>query len=448
VRYPVILTSRPCGGLMVRRSNRCFGSLLLVFPPSSQNFHRPLALCSGPRPLCQRPKLMSPVCAPRYHSGFQLLTVTPNIFSAPPFASTAFAYPISFPPASCLAAASPPTLPCFAAIQALSSNLFVPPALCLAAASPPLTLACFLAVIHIVLSPLLVPTCLISRHRVSRSHTALLPRRFPSQLPLAVTWQLVRSPTSLPIPPYPTPKQPTAEVLVTTRARAEAEAAAAAETVPAAVRPPIDSTIKPERPPADSDTVPAAAPASAPSKSAPSPRSPLTCGDDLECIHGFIGNSARLSNMPPSERERFIKRARRFFVQGGRLWRRQVQGRHQLVLNPDCHRRHQIVLSLLLIPTCLVSRHRVPPSHTALLLPSSSPLSILFCPPCSSWSVSCWLSPIQVDTDCAHTTCANPLPPDVLQTSGRWSVTPSARCHQVLLPAGNASPALRLYGAI
>jgi hypothetical protein len=34
------------------------------------------------------------------------------------------------------------------------------------------------------------------------------------------TWQLVQSPTSLPIPPYPTLKQPTAMVLVTTRARA------------------------------------------------------------------------------------------------------------------------------------------------------------------------------------------------------------------------------------
>jgi hypothetical protein len=35
-----------------------------------------------------------------------------------------------------------------------------------------------------------------------------------------------------------------------------------------------------------------------------------------------------------AERDRFVKCTRRYFVHGGRLWRRQVQGRHQLVLNP------------------------------------------------------------------------------------------------------------------
>lgn len=70
------------------------------------------------------------------------------------------------------------------------------------------------------------------------------------------------------------------------------------------------------------------------SESASRPHNLLTRYDEIERIHGFLGDPARISDMQPSERSKFIRRARHFFICDSRLWRRQAQGRHQLVLNP------------------------------------------------------------------------------------------------------------------
>ena len=56
--------------------------------------------------------------------------------------------------------------------------------------------------------------------------------------------------------------------------------------------------------------------------------------DNIKHIHDFLGNPARLHELLPSERKKFVRRARDFFLHDGRLWRRQAQGRHQLVLEP------------------------------------------------------------------------------------------------------------------
>jgi hypothetical protein len=167
------------------------------------------------------------------------------------------------------------------------------------------------------------------------------------------TWPLSTLPSSHttlpPLLPSLASNRPTISTFATTRARARAAAATAKMTpspdnsnmspAPALTEPTASAPL----PPTDSST--ASALPSAPSPALPpsnptsesSPRDPSTPYDDLEQIHGFLDNSARLSDVPPPEREKIVKRARRFFVHNGRLWRRQMQGRHQLVLNPVQH---------------------------------------------------------------------------------------------------------------
>ena len=59
--------------------------------------------------------------------------------------------------------------------------------------------------------------------------------------------------------------------------------------------------------------------------------------EELKHIQSILSDPTRLLDIPLPKREQVIKRARRFFVRDERLWRRQGQGRHQLVLTPSQH---------------------------------------------------------------------------------------------------------------
>lgn len=54
--------------------------------------------------------------------------------------------------------------------------------------------------------------------------------------------------------------------------------------------------------------------------------------EELVKVKGFLETLEVPGKMEGKERERFVKRASRFFVRGGRLFRREPQGRHQLVI--------------------------------------------------------------------------------------------------------------------
>ncbi len=96
--------------------------------------------------------------------------------------------------------------------------------------------------------------------------------------------------------------------------------------------------------------------------------------DELERIRSFLGDPARLRDLQLSECEKFIKRVRRFLLHDGRLWRRQAQGRHQLVLEPS---QHTEVLSNSTSPPAMSANFAKPPrfvSHQQS--PSPHPSSV------------------------------------------------------------------------
>ena len=67
----------------------------------------------------------------------------------------------------------------------------------------------------------------------------------------------------------------------------------------------------------------------------PSPHPSSARDDELERILEFLSNPARQSELTTAEHNQLLKRSRAFFTHNGRLWRRQKQGRHQLVMFPS-----------------------------------------------------------------------------------------------------------------
>ncbi|KIK32960.1 hypothetical protein CY34DRAFT_31459, partial [Suillus luteus UH-Slu-Lm8-n1] len=58
--------------------------------------------------------------------------------------------------------------------------------------------------------------------------------------------------------------------------------------------------------------------------------------EDLRIIHSFLENLSFPSTLSDATRSRLTKRAHQFFTRGRRLWRKESNGRHQLVLfHPD-----------------------------------------------------------------------------------------------------------------
>jgi hypothetical protein len=61
--------------------------------------------------------------------------------------------------------------------------------------------------------------------------------------------------------------------------------------------------------------------------------------EELSQIKAFLETLARPANLDEKRYQAFVKRASKFFVRGGRLWRKETDGRHQLIIfQPDRYR--------------------------------------------------------------------------------------------------------------
>ena len=63
--------------------------------------------------------------------------------------------------------------------------------------------------------------------------------------------------------------------------------------------------------------------------------------DEIEHIRHYLSTLQLPTNLDDAARTRLVKRAKRFLIADGRLWRHQVQGRHQLYILP--HQRFPLV---------------------------------------------------------------------------------------------------------
>ncbi|KIK32597.1 hypothetical protein CY34DRAFT_101126, partial [Suillus luteus UH-Slu-Lm8-n1] len=73
-----------------------------------------------------------------------------------------------------------------------------------------------------------------------------------------------------------------------------------------------------------------------PSDEIPTSHSSLHLDNDLHMIQDYFKMLSFPSSTSSKDQTRLIKRARQFFLQGHRLWRKEPSGRHQLVIpTPD-----------------------------------------------------------------------------------------------------------------
>ena len=96
-----------------------------------------------------------------------------------------------------------------------------------------------------------------------------------------------------------------------------------------------DTILTPPPAPTSSNTLPSSPPPS----SSPIPPENNTVTDNSEREQNILKIrkfllASNIQDIPQEQREELVKRSRPYFARDGRLWRRQAQGRHQLVLTP------------------------------------------------------------------------------------------------------------------